>query len=113
MKKIEFKRGCINSQLMREKAAAAFKSNDEIYLTKCVRLVCYLDYVIKNGGKPQWEMITAEEYKIIKSMVKLDYIMIEDDRIYISREFYNVMCELLWDSYVMKFDPYVMKFETL
>lgn len=92
-------RGIINHVEIQEKADKFFKENVD---TEQVRLLAYIDYCLKNGGSINPRQISISEYNTIRHWSSCEYLEYTDETHIkcLSKEFYNIMCEILWDAYV-------------
>ena len=68
---------------------------------KELRLYPFIDYTIKNGGYLDRSKIDDEERKILNERISQRHIFRSyDGYIFVSREFYDFMQDVLADSYV-------------
>lgn len=68
-----------------------------------LRLYPYLDYVLKHNGRIDFSKINNDEREILNTLDEEKHIWFPtriSDRIFISKEFYNFMQEILYLSYV-------------
>ena len=68
--------------------------------TSVPRLLAYIDYVSKNGGKIDLSKITHEELNTLIQWHDRGLIDYSDDTIKLSHAFYQMMCQILWEAYV-------------
>lgn len=72
-------------------------------ITLIVRLLLYIDYVIKNCGRIDNLKITLEESDVIARMSEKNLIKMKDDCIIsIDHDFFLLIQDVLFDSYVCK-----------
>ena len=103
-------RGNLNTKIieMSKKFMGRIITMDEL------RLLPYIDYILKNEGNINRERINKIEYEILISFSEKQYITLSDDldedgykNKYFkitckSKEFYMFMQEVLYESYVIK-----------
>ena len=103
-------RGKLNTKIMEisKKFIGRIITIDEL------RLLPYLDYILKNGGDINRERINNEEYEILISFSEKQYITLNDDldedgyknRYFKitckSKDFYMFIQKVLYESYVIK-----------
>ncbi len=70
----------------------------EISLTE-LRLYPFIDYCIKNGGYMDRRKLSREELELLHSYNK-DDVQRAYGYIYVSKDFYEYMQKVLWESYV-------------
>lgn len=91
-------RGQINSPELQRKAINLISKDFDITY---VRLLPYIDYVLKNNGVFDCAVLTPKELDILSEFEMKGFITISDNLITCtSKEFYAIMCEILWDAYV-------------
>lgn len=96
------KRGIIQDKKILEKATKFFEKY-KVDVIKGVRLLPYIDYVVKNGGFYDMAKMTVEELIILDGLIADGYILDIDGRILITHEFYDFIQEVLWDAYAEKY----------
>lgn len=95
-------RGIIQDKKVLEKATKFFEKY-KVDVKKGVRLLPYLDYVVKNGGYYDIRKMSSDELIILDGLIDDGYIVKTDESILITHEFYDFMQEVLWDAYVEKY----------
>lgn len=65
------------------------------------RLLVYIDYISKNGGKIDLCKITPEELEAIEEWRRRGLIDYTDEKITLTLAFYQIMCQILWEAYVV------------
>lgn len=92
-------RGKINHIETQDIADKFFKEHVD---TEQIRLLVFIDYCLKNGGSINPSRITISEDNIIRHWCFCGYLEYIDDTHLkcTSKEFYDIMCEILWDAYV-------------
>lgn len=95
-------RGILNDEII--SIATPFFNSD--FTTKHLRLLPYIDYCLKNGGKINLASINKEEYFIIDEWEDKKFITLNKNNCNIiitcSKEFYDIMQQIMWISYVEK-----------
>lgn len=95
-------RGFIVDPQILDKAKAFFgESFDPITDT---RLMAYIDYCVKNGGTFNPRQLKPEEVDIMSNWVMKGWVALPDiiKVNIVSKDFYMIMSEILWDAYVEK-----------
>ena len=95
-------RGIITNQEILKKAKAFFGEN--FGQGREVRLLAHLDYCLKNGGRVSLRDLYPEEVSILENWLAKGWLDWETPThlSVVSKEFYDVMSEILWDAYVNK-----------
>lgn len=101
MKLQHTKRGVIQDEKILEKVTKMFEKY-KVDVNKAIRLLPYIDYVVKNGGRYDLAKMSPEEVRILDGLASDGYIWDIDEHIFVTREFYDFVCEVLWESYVEK-----------
>lgn len=98
-------RGCFNDEVTKAKALEFFGTSDN----QLVRLLSYVDYCLKNGGDIDWRKLSESEIGLIQEFCVKRWLGFNPstERYYvISKEFFDVMTDILWDAYVLKDESY-------
>ncbi|MCM1260684.1 MAG: hypothetical protein NC222_07005 [Staphylococcus sp.] len=66
---------------------------------KHLRLMAYIDYLSKNEQKVDPSSINAEERKILQSWKKQGFGEFGINTFWMTKEFYMLMQEILWEGY--------------
>lgn len=63
----------------------------------------YVDYCLKNGGSFSYSACTIDELELLEEWCDKNWLGDDDDgKIWCkSKEFYDIMCEILWDAYIV------------
>ncbi|PHQ89530.1 MAG: hypothetical protein COB42_06815 [Sulfurimonas sp.] len=65
-----------------------------------LRLMPYIDFILKNGQKIPFNKISEEEKKIIERWEEEGFIKMDGISISVTEKFYNAMSSILWIAYV-------------
>lgn len=90
-------RGCLTDEVQ----AKAKEYLDREITVKELRLYPYLDYVLKNSGKLEPDKMTLEEMDILFELKMAGEIDIVDDVLWVKKDFYDYIQEILWLSYAL------------
>lgn len=92
-------RGFLSSQVLQQKAKQFFGEEFDIVY---VRLLPYIDYVLKNGGMLRESYLSLAESEILAEWCEKGFLEVSHCKLSCtSKEFYDIMCEILWDKYVV------------
>lgn len=92
------RRGVLNNTDLKERIIKKFP---EFNITTFVRFLPYLDYVLKNQGYFDIRKMTIEESEMLETLGEKGQIGRTDERIeFVTKAFYNLMQEVLFDCYV-------------
>jgi hypothetical protein len=64
-------------------------------------LLAYVDYVMKNEQKIDIRKVNQEDREILSSWRKKGYVEGGASGLAITRFFYDTLCEILWEGYVV------------
>ena len=67
-----------------------------------LRLLPYLDYSLKNFSVFDSTKLSFDDVMILDKYFKKRYMTCPKDKIYVTKEFYDFIQEILWLSYVVK-----------
>ena len=76
------------------------KIGREISLTE-LRLIPYVQYVMLNNQRLDAWKINQEEREILAKWKEKDWVAGGAGGLSVSKEFYDLMCEILWEGYVV------------
>ena len=93
------KRGFIQDEKILEKTTKFFEKY-KVDVNRVVRLLSYIDYVVKNGGHYDIAKMNHEEMILLDELAEDRYLLDINGRIMITHEFYDFVQEILWDAYV-------------
>lgn len=65
-----------------------------------LRLYPYIDYILKNWQKWSEPNINLEEHQIIVKLIMEGHVKVKEEKIYVSKDFYDFISQVLWLSYV-------------
>ena len=68
--------------------------------TRALRLLPFIQYTIMNSKIMDQRSINSEERDTIGSWTQKGFISFHNNKLKVSREFYDAMNEILWQSYV-------------
>lgn len=95
-------RGSVQDQEILAKAKAFF--GEDFGNRREPRLMAYLDYCVKNGGTFNLRQLSPDEVDLMGNWVMKGWIQTPDvcKVIVVSKEFFMLMSEILWDAYAEK-----------
>jgi hypothetical protein len=93
-----FMRGVLTDEI-KEKAKELFGYKIS---TAHLRLLPYIQYVVVNDKKIEKVKVSEQEISIIRKWSEEGYISIDKETgiVSITKEFWNIICELIYESYV-------------
>jgi superfamily I DNA and/or RNA helicase len=84
-----------------ELASLHFGWDDPKISKRELRLLPFIDFTMKNGQLLDIRKINHEEYEIIMKWVEECHITLDaNERMTITKEFYDGMSEILWEAYI-------------
>lgn len=96
------KRGMLNDEVQ---PSARFYLDREINQVE-LRLIPFIHYCSINGGLLDYRKINAEELAYLGIWEQEDLVTLHGDMVYVSRKFWDMANQILWDSYAVKLgDP--------
>lgn len=66
-----------------------------------LRFIPYIQYVMANEQKLDIQKVSSKEREILKKWKEADLVEGGASGLSITKEFWNFMCEILWEGYVV------------